>query len=136
LYAPRLATVDTENPIRPLDACTYETYSLIPLADFAYPDFVTLLLVYGSLPFSPYTCTLIPCPSCGTVGGNPLEEIGFGYGQTSEEDSGSGQSTQTSVFATQPKFLSWEYSCGRMDSRFEKPGAKMSQFGALPELNL
>ena len=61
--------VDTENPIRPLDACTYETYSLILLADFAIPDFVILLLVYGSLPFSPYPCTLILCASCGTNGG-------------------------------------------------------------------
>jgi hypothetical protein len=53
--------VDTENPIRPLDACAYETCSLLLLADFAYPDFVILLLVYGSLPFSPYPCTLIHC---------------------------------------------------------------------------
>jgi hypothetical protein len=55
--------VDTENPIRPLDARTYETYSLILLADFANPDFVILLLVYGSLPFSPYPCMLILCAS-------------------------------------------------------------------------
>jgi len=53
--------VDTENPIRPLDACAYETCSLILLSDFAYPGFVILLFVYGSLPFSPYSCTLILC---------------------------------------------------------------------------
>jgi hypothetical protein len=41
-----LRPVDTENPIRPLDACTYETCYLILLADFANPVFVTLLLVY------------------------------------------------------------------------------------------
>jgi hypothetical protein len=37
----------------------------------------------------------------------PLEEIGFGHRQTSEEDSGSGQSTiidaRHAFFATQPK---------------------------------
>src|SRR5262249_32961733 len=55
----RFSAVGAENPIRPLDDCAYETFSLILLADFAYPDFVILLLVYGSLPFSPYSCTLI-----------------------------------------------------------------------------
>jgi hypothetical protein len=71
--------VDTENPIRPMHACTYEICSLILLADFAYPDFVILLLVYGPLPFSPYTCTLIPCPSCGADGGNPLSSSENAY---------------------------------------------------------
>src|SRR5262245_10544925 len=65
------APVDIGNPIRPLDACTYETCPLILLADFAYPNFVPLLLIYASLPFSPYPCTLILCASCGTDGGNP-----------------------------------------------------------------
>jgi len=67
----RQSAVDTENPIRPLDACTYENCPLILLADFAYPNFVPLLLVYASLPFSPYPCTLVLCASCGTDGGNP-----------------------------------------------------------------
>jgi hypothetical protein len=52
-----LRPVDAENTIRPLDACTYETCSLKLLADFANPVFVILLLVYDSLPSSPY------CPS-------------------------------------------------------------------------
>ena len=65
-YGQKGTSVDAENPVRPLDTCISETYSLILFADFANPDFVTLLPVYGSLPFSPYPCTLILCASCGT----------------------------------------------------------------------
>jgi len=67
----RRVAVDTGNPIRSLNACAYETCSLILLTDFANPVFVILLLVYGSLPFSPYTCTLILSATYRTVGGNP-----------------------------------------------------------------
>ena len=81
LRVPLQTVVDTENAIRPLDACTYETCYLILLADFANPDLVILLLVYGSLPFSPYTCTLILCASCGTDGGNPRPSPTTGHSQ-------------------------------------------------------
>jgi hypothetical protein len=36
-----------------------KNWTIILLPDFANPDLVILLLVYGSLPFSTHPCTLI-----------------------------------------------------------------------------
>ena len=63
--------VPTENPIQPSDACTYKNYPLILITGVLNSDFLILLPLYGSLPFSPSPCTLLFCASIGTDGGNP-----------------------------------------------------------------
>jgi hypothetical protein len=55
----------------------------------------------------------------------PLEEIGFGHRQTSEEDSGSGQSTiigtRHPLFATQPKIVDGKViNMGTLDFTYDK----------------
>src|SRR5262249_20628946 len=66
-----LRPVPTENPIQPSDACTYKNYPLILPIRIRNSVFLVLLPLYGSLPFSPSSCSLLFCASIGTDGGNP-----------------------------------------------------------------